>query len=437
MASESTRRVSNWGRFPSHRAAVWSIHTVQEIQDVLSRVPNAIARGLGRCYGDSSLGSNIMDITSLQDIYSFDTEHGIIECGAGLSIKELIEISVPAGWFPSVVPGTKYVTIGGAIASDIHGKNHHRDGSFSRYVEQIDLVRGADRVLACDRVENSELFKATCGGMGLTGIIVKTRIRLRQIQSPYLLRQQTLFSTLQEAASLFETHMGAEYSVAWLDLSNSRPGHVRGIYLEGRHAEASDCEGVALPEIRREWSCPAAFGLFLNPVTSRLFDQLYYRCGRRQTKPGLVDFDSFFFPLDRIRDWSKLYGSQGMIQYQFVLPKPESIRGIHQILSRVQESSFHSYLTVMKLLREEHGYLSFPMEGYTVSMDFANSTGLREFLNKLDEDVVELGGRIYLAKDARMSPKTFREGYPRSEEFEAFMISKSLQSERLGLCQTL
>ncbi|MCJ8347887.1 FAD-binding oxidoreductase [bacterium] len=437
--------VKSWGNFPEISAKQYFIEREEDFR-LIEDQEKLIARGLGRSYGDSSLYSSTLEMSHLNYFVSF-SEDGILECTGGISLEEIIQTFAARGWFLPVTPGTKYVTIGGAIASDVHGKNHHEDGVFSNHVLSLRLFIGRS-IVECSRTENSDLFLATCGGMGLTGVIVSAKIQLHEIESTYILQDQKRASNFEELMSYFESSEDKKYTVAWIDCLATGSELGRGVMISGRHAKKSELLGsmyydkaLVLHE-SLPVKIPCNFPSFaLCSESVYLFNQLYYGKPSSELRDSLTTFDPFFYPLDFVSDWNRIYGARGFVQYQFVVPIKTSRDTLRIILERVSEKGIASFLAVLKLFGEESdGYLSFPMRGYTLALDFPIVEGLFDFLEELDKIVLDSGGRLYLTKDARMSSDTFHASYSKIERFQEVLNKyecnqyfRSMQSERLGI----
>ena len=427
-----------WGRYPQHDAQLLQPQTVQETAQLLSEEGPVLGRGMGRSYGDSALADKLIGTRHLNRLHSFDVQSGLLTCAAGISLGELLDVFVPRGWFLPITPGTKFVSVGGAIASDVHGKNHHLHGCFSACVESIELLLADGSLVQCSRTERPELFHASCGGMGLTGLIVAATLRLLRIESAYI--QQTTFkaANLEEALQLFETHSASTYSVAWIDCLASGAALGRSLLMVGEHAR----DGQLLLPAKRTLSVPLDMPTaLLNRYSVQAFNELYYQRIRKPESRQRVSFESFFYPLDGIQQWNRLYGKQGFVQYQFVIPKAAGLQGMRAILERISASHRGSFLAVLKTFGAANdNLLSFPMEGYTLALDFKLEAGLLELLDELDSMVLAYGGRLYLAKDARMSELTFKQSQPNWQQFQEVRAQygalgkfASLQSRRLGL----
>jgi len=433
-------QLQGWGRHPVVDAEVaYPSSRSSAVAAVVASTGNpAIARGMGRSYGDSALAARVISSRYLNLLLGFEPASGRVRCGAGVTLAELLEVFVPRGWFLPVTPGTKIVTVGGAIGSDVHGKNHHLLGCFSECVECFDLVLASGEVVTCSRSEHPDLFHATCAGMGLTGVILEATLRLMPMKSAYVDQTTIKCANLEDALACFETCRDASYSVAWLDGLATGNQLGRSLVMLGEHA----AEGALHVAGKRVVSVPFDFpGQLLNPWSIRAFNALFYNRVRARQTFRRLHYEPFFYPLDSLSDWNRLYGKGGLTQYQFVIPKPAGLDGMSAVLRKLAGSGHGSLLTVLKLLGPENAnYLSFPMEGYTLALDFKLQPGLFELFQELDAMVFDHGGRIYLAKDCRLNAAGFQRGYPRWEAFQ--MVREkygargkfgSLQSERIGL----
>ena len=439
-------RLANWGNYPVVDAEMVDFSNVSELSRLAERFEESIPRGLGRCYGDASLAPRIISTHRLQRVLAFDEETGTLTCEAGVSFEDLLKVFVPRGWFPPVTPGTKHVTVGGAIAADIHGKNHHKEGSFSNHLERIELFLSGGSVTSCSRETNPELFWATCGGMGLTGMILNATFRLKKIETGFIDRTTYKARDLDEAMDLIARTAEATYSVAWVDCLARGRKLGRSLLFLGEHAARERLGGTQSRNPlavhgKKRLSVPFFLPSFvLNGLSIKLFNALYFHAHRTGKKTDLVHYDPFFYPLDGVGSWNKIYGRRGMMQYQLVLPLENSRAGLEAILKTIADQGDASFLAVLKLFGKQEGLLSFPMEGYTLALDFPVKTRVFALMSKLDKLVVENGGRIYLAKDARLDRDRFFESYPQAREFMARKEAAdpkrgwaSFQSKRLGL----
>jgi decaprenylphospho-beta-D-ribofuranose 2-oxidase len=443
--------LSGWGHHPVHRCLTYRPESWRDAREiVLSTDPGSIiVRGAGRSYGDASLNSRegVLLSTRFRRLLDFDDATGVVECEAGVTFDDLLRTFVPKGYFPPVTPGTKFVTIGGAVAADVHGKNHHRDGSFGSHVLALTLLISDGTILDCSRESHPDAFFATLGGMGLTGVILTVRLRMRRIESSYLVVDYKRAANLDDVLSCFEEDDSRyEYSVAWMDCLARGAKFGRSILMNANTAETE-----RLPEKmrRRRLEVHKSSKLFVPPIVpsafwsnglARQFNRVFYN--RHRNKTGMLQhYDPFFYPLDGIDNWNRLYGPRGFWQFQMVLDRAAGKPGMMALLESVRSSRYPCPLAVIKAFGDgSGGILSFPARGYTLSLDIPNRKGSQEFLMELDGIVREYGGRTYLAKDAFMSSGGFREMYPSAGEFERIKaqldpgarFSSSL-SRRIGL----
>ena len=418
-------KLSGWGRYPVLECRTAHLREAGALRDLLAANETVIARGNGRSYGDAALNPEMtLSMLGMDRMHAFDPATGLLTCEAGVLLADVLETFVPRGWFPPVVPGTKFVTVGGMIAADVHGKNHHRDGSFGTHVESLVLATANGAIRACSRVRDAALFRATLGGMGLTGVILSARFRLKPIETAFVMAETLAARDLDETMSLFEESGDWPFSVAWIDcLARGRKlGRAlvtRGEFLERRALPPRRARDPLRPAAEARLAVPVdPPASLLNGVSIGLFNELYYRRGRARGRARPVHFDPFFFPLDGVRAWNRLYGRPGFVQYQCVLPKRESAAGIAALLERAAAARQGSFLAVLKLLGPAgEGPLSFPIEGYTLALDFPLREGTLALLDSFDAIVHEGGGRVYLAKDARCTAERVREGYPQLGAF--------------------
>ncbi len=412
MKVDFVQKVSNWGNFPVVEKELKSEDSLDKIQDFVRSRNEIIARGNGRCYGDASLAEHIFSTRRLNKFISFDRLNGVIDCESGVLLSEVLEVIVPQGFFLYVTPGTKFITVGGAIASDVHGKNHHAEGCFSEYVTEFLLLNETGEVLRCSRTENSEKFWATIGGMGLTGIILQAKFQLKNIETAYIRQESVKAKNLDEIFRLFDESESWTYNVAWIDCLQKGENIGRSILMRGEHAFRHELSSKAAQKplrLKKKFAPAIPFyfpGFVLNKFTVKLFNYLYFNKQRRDAIKNTVDYETFFYPLDVVEDWNKIYGKSGFIQYQMVIPKQNGKEGMRKILETIASSGNGSFLAVLKLFGKNNplAYNSFPMEGYTLALDFKVNSTLKNLVAKLDEIVEEFGGRIYLTKDSMSKP---------------------------------
>ncbi|MDG4650557.1 FAD-binding oxidoreductase [Roseibacterium sp. SDUM158017] len=439
-------RLSGWGRTPVAECRQRTARNQADVARAVAEGP-LIARGNGRSYGDPAMSPGLtLSMRGMDRFLSFDADSGTLVAEAGVLLADIIDTFLPRGWFPLVTPGTKFVSLGGAIAADVHGKNHHRDGSFRTCVNWIDAMGADGEVRRISRGDNAQDFEAVCGAMGLSGVILRAEIRLRPVESAWIMQETIPAPTLEAAIDTFEERLDALYSVAWIDCTSRPPGLGRSLVMLGRHATVDELprdrrrKPFEVPG-RRGLKVPIDFpGFALNRYSVHLFNELYYRMGRRKAGETLVDWDSYFYPLDAIGDWNRIYGRRGFYQFQCVLPLDGARAGLTRMLDDISRTGLSSFLSVLKRFGADESRLSFPSEGYTLALDFPANDRSRALLERLDAIALDHGGRFYLAKDARMSAETAISADPRLAEFRDLRRDRgwserfvSLQSERLGL----
>jgi decaprenylphospho-beta-D-ribofuranose 2-oxidase len=418
--------LTGWGNYPVAEGFVSRPENLRYFNDLPDKV---IARGYGRSYGDAALNTERTTVLMerLNRFRHFDSKTGVLTAEAGVSIEEVLDVFVPRGWFVSVTPGTKYVTLGACVACDVHGKNHHHEGSFSNFVLGIELILADGSRRKCSPAENTELFWATVGGMGLTGIISEVTIQLQAISSAYMRVQHHSAKNLDSILHLLDTpEYDDRYSVAWIDCLAKGKELGKSVLMRGHHASASELDDIkgnlyAWKQPRRH-SVPFQFPSWvLNPWTVQMFNKAYYAVQSRKTEPFTCDYDQFFYPLDSVGQWNRIYGKRGFLQYQFLFPDKTAREGLKLILEQLSKQRRASFLAVLKRFGPEgQGLLSFPSAGYTLALDIPFPSGeLICFLHELDEIVLKHSGRIYLAKDSCMKAVTFRQMYPRYQEWLA------------------
>ena len=420
-------KISGWGRYPVVDCQVATLRRREDLNDLLARRGTLIARGQGRSYGDAALNRELtLSTLALDRMQAFDARTGLLACEAGVRLDDVLRTFVPRGWFPPVVPGTKFVTVGGMIAADVHGKNHHCDGTFGAHVESLTLATADGEIRVCSRTQHADLFRATLGGMGLTGVILSASFRLKPIETAFLLAETVATRDLDETMEVFEASRQWPYSVAWIDClaRGRRLGRTlvsRGAVMRRGALPASVASRPLAPAPASAFGMPAdAPSFLLNPLSVRLFNEAHYCWGRVHAGPQPVHFDPFFFPLDRIDAWNRLYGRRGFVQYQCVLPASESHAGLAALLARIAEAGQASFLAVLKRFGPVgEGLMSFPMEGYTLALDIPLRRGALSLVDILDGITHAHGGRVYLAKDACCRSRRMREGYPQLAVFDA------------------
>lgn len=433
-------KVFNWGMFPKVDAVQFYADNYNEIAGIVKANDTIIARGNGRCYGDSSLQKNIFSTLSLNSIIHFDETNGIINCQSGVLLSEILEVIVPKGYFLPVTPGTKFITIGGAVASNIHGKNHHKDGAIANYIQSFELMIETTEILHCSKQKNATLFANTIGGMGLTGIIVSVQIQLKKIETSYINQQIIKAKNLEEIITYFEIYKDTTYAVAWIDCLAKGNSLGKSILYLGEHTKPSELnknqlQNPLIIQHKKAINIPCYFPkIVLNRLFIKAFNFLFYNKQLRSKTNNTIDYNSFFYPLDGLHNWNRMYGKKGFTQYQFVIPFKNGREGLTEILAKISASGCGAFLGVLKTFGPKEilsSPLSFPMEGYTLAVDFKVNNKVFQLLNELDEMVLKYGGRLYLTKDARMTAGTFAKSYPNGLQHPTKF--SSLQSQRLGI----
>ncbi len=428
MSRFVTRELSGWGNYPVQTCHVLRPEKLHELSEIVAAPaqPSYISRGLGRAYGDAALneGAGVVLHERLDRMLDFDPATGVLDCEGGVSFADIIETFLPRGWFLPVSPGTRFVTVGGAIASDLHGKNHHHDGSISCFILDLDLLTGTGETLQCSREQNVDAFWATVGAMGLTGAILRARLQLRRVQSAYVTVDFHKAANLDEALESFAAgDESYRYSVAWIDCLAGGASLGRSVLMRGDHTPASDLPAALREDplhirARGKRSVPLyAPSFVLGPRSVRLFNAAFYR--RHRNTRRVVTYDSFFYPLDSVHGWNRLYGKRGFLQYQMVIPPDAGRAGLVELLEKLSASRRASFLAVLKTFGVQgDGLLSFPRKGYTLALDLPNTgPDVLEFLRELDQVVLRHGGRVYLAKDACTTPESFAAMYPNLSRF--------------------
>ena len=398
-----------------------------DVPDLAHFEQSLLPYAYGRSYGDSCLneGGVSLDMSHLRRFISFDEEEGILCCEAGVSLAEVLELVVPRGWFIPVSPGTRFVSVGGAIANDVHGKNHHRAGTFGCHVTRFELLRSNGERFVCSPYENSELFRATIGGLGLTGVILWAEFRLKPIVNSFIDMERIQFSSLDEFVQISaETDKQYEYSMSWVDILIGGQALCRGIFMCGNHNRS---ESRAAQRVRKKLPLVVPFdfpSFILNTFTVKAFNELYYHTQLSKRVHKVVPYEPFFYPLDSIHEWNRMYGKRGFLQYQFVVPFEDNFAAMREILGRIRRSGEGSFLTVLKTFgdMESPGMLSFPRPGITLALDFAyGGQKTLHVLDDLDTIVRESGGAVYPAKDARMNAENFQAFFPKWREFARYV----------------
>lgn len=428
--------VESWGRLQASPHELQALHDRSAVAAAIAK-SSGLPRGMGRSYGDVCLnpGGVLWDGCGLDRFIEFDTESGLLRCEAGVLLRDIQQLAVPRGWMLPVTPGTAYVTVGGAIANDVHGKNHHRQGSFGDHVQSLVLQRTDGEQLQCSRQDNADWLVATLGGLGLTGFVTEACLQLRPVAGPLLEVETRPFDSLTQFYRMVqESEEFWEYTVAWIDCV--RPDSRRGIFMRANHstqlARETETRGAhpGLP-----FTPPLSL---VNRLTLRPFNAAYYHWHRWIAGTSVQHYRSFFYPLDSVRHWNRMYGPRGFYQYQCLFPGEDTEAPVEELLAATSRANSGSLLAVLKTFgeREGPGMLSFTAPGTTLALDFPNrGRDTLALFERLDRIVESAGGRLYAAKDARMPSRLFESGYPRLAEFLPYRdagISSGLSRRLLG-----
>lgn len=431
------RAVTSWGRL---RADLY--HTVdltdpsQIAQHVCGSSKPGLAHGMGRSYGDVGLNpyGTLWVTTGLDHFMAFDEATGILVCESGVLLRDIQRMALPRGWMLPVTPGTQMVTVGGAIANDVHGKNHHAQGTFGHHVQSLTLQRCDGEVIVCGPHEHADWFAATVGGLGLTGVITQASLQLKRVPGPWFDTQTTAYANVQDFFTLADEAVATwEHTVSWVDCTAGQGG--RGLFMSANPSPSQTLQVPAPRQIRMPFVPPVSL---MNRYTLRPLNTAYYYLKKWQPSRSVMHYVPFFYPLDNVLEWNRLYGRLGFYQYQCVLPRQTGHDAVHALLAEITRTGEGSFLAVLKTFgaRQPMGMLSFVQEGVTLALDFANhGPRTHELFQRLDAIVLEAKGRLYPAKDARMSSSLFEAGYPNLNEFVKYRdpgISSALSRRLMG-----
>ncbi len=414
---------NSWGNYPTPQHKQATAVLWRDQLDLFQQLP-VLAYGNGRSYGDQCLNKEgtILQTKALNRFIAFDTNTGVLRCEAGTLLADILAFAVPQGWTLPVVPGTQFITVGGAIANDVHGKNHHVRGTFGRHIKHFELLRSDGNLHQCSATDNSGLFKATIGGLGLTGLIITADIQLMRQASQYLIVDTQAYHSLEQFFTLSQqAENDDEYTVAWLDCQASGKQLGRGLFMRANYTQ----QPYTKPYHTKARSVPCFLPNFaLNPLTIQLFNHHYFTQGMKNSGRQIQHYQPYFFPLDSIQHWNRIYGKRGFLQYQCVVPLTDGLATITELLKTITQSKQGSFLSVLKIFGNQAspGLLSFPIPGVTLALDFPQR-GAKTFalLNQLDDIVMQANGRVYAAKDARMQPKHFNHYYQHAlEQFKQY-----------------
>jgi FAD/FMN-containing dehydrogenase len=414
----------SWGRYPTYDAKIVPLNWQSDFPKLAGGMQNgALPVGMGRSYGDVCLlkGGNLLLTTGMDRILSFDAATGLLTAEAGMTLAQILDFAVPRGFFLPVTPGTKYVTLGGAIANDIHGKNHHVAGTFGSHVTQFGLVRSDGTSILCSPTENPDWYSATIGGLGLTGVIPWATLRMKPIVSRKIDYEGIQFHGIDEFLHLTELSKNIEYTVSWVDCVSQGKNFARGVFMQGDHSQVPD-ELKPSPEPKLVFPFDAP-GFALNQMTVSAFNTVFFHKQMKARVKALQDYEPFFYPLDKVLHWNRLYGKSGLLQFQYAIPWENAREGTIAILGAIAKSGLASFLAVLKAFGDvsSPGMMSFPQPGITLALDFPIKPNVSfPLFERLADMTREFGGRLYPAKDAAMTAAQFQAFYPQWEQFARY-----------------
>jgi FAD/FMN-containing dehydrogenase len=414
----------SWGRYPTYGAKMLPLHWQSDFPAVTAGIHNgALPVGMGRSYGDVCLlkGGNLLLTTAMNRLIEFDPETGLLTAEAGVTLAQILDFAVPKGFFLPVTPGTKYVTLGGAIANDIHGKNHHVAGTFGAHITQFELVRSDGSRKLCSPTENPDFYAASIGGLGLTGVITWATLRLKPIVSRKIDYEGIQFHGIDEFLDLTNQSKDIEYTVSWVDCASTGRNFARGVFMQGDHSTRKD-DLIPSPKPKLIFPFDAP-GFALNHLSVSLFNTAFFHKQIRKRVVALQDYEPFFYPLDKVLHWNRMYGKRGLLQFQYVIPWDHAKEGTIAILHEVAKSGLASFLAVLKAFGDvpSPGMMSFPKPGITLALDFPIKPDKSfPLFRRLADMTLEFGGRLYPAKDAAMTAPQFQAFYPQWQQFARY-----------------
>jgi hypothetical protein len=432
------KQISGWGKNTFVNTNIFFPKNLSQLKNNIKK--NCIARGLGRSYGDSSINSqNTIITTKLIRIISFDKKKGILESESGVSIEQILELIVKEGWFLPVTPGSKKITLGGMIASDVHGKNHHKVGNFSNFILNFKILDSQKKLIECSKKKNSSIFNNTIGGMGLTGVIYSCKIKLKKIESSLIFENKIKNYNLKETLKCINASKNWDYNVAWIDTSSNIKELGRSILTRGFFLKKKDGNLVYKKDKSIVDKLPNIFpNFFMNIFLIKFLNFLYFTFSKSGTKTSSID--EFFYPLDKINNWNVVYGNKGFISYQCSVPSTNSYKSIFQILKILKENKIYSFVSVLKSMSRNNKRLSFGQKGFTLVFDFPIYSNVLDVLNKIDLIVLKNKGRVYMTKDSRISKENFIKINKEFRNSDFMKLRKknnfcfnSVQSERLEI----
>ena len=431
--------INGWGRYGNYKVKLYTPKTISIVKEKLkkSHSESFICRGLGRSYGDSSINSKIINLTNIKKKFQISKKKKEITCTSNFSIKELLPILLKENFFLKVTSGTQYVTVGGAIASDIHGKNHHKDGSFCDHINEIEVLLANGKIIKCSKNKNRKLFISTCGGMGLTGIILSAKIRLLEIPSSFIKETTIKSNSLKKTLSYFKKYNHKKYIVSWIDTNAKNNNLGRGIIYIGEHTKKTNNNSSKYSSFKIPFNFP---NFLLNNFFLKLLSKIFFLKSLK-FKEQIVEVKKYFYPLDNIEDWNKVYGKNGFVQIQILVSNKNLVKNLKKIILFFQERNQISFVSTLKKMgKKNKNLLSFPGEGFTITFDIKNNTNLRTFYDELEVVLIKMNAKIYLTKDSLMTKKYFKKTYLNRKKFLQYKKLYdpnfkfiSYQSKRLGI----
>ena len=431
--------INGWGKYGNYETRLYKPKTISLIKKKLNKsfTDTFICRGLGRSYGDSSINNKIINLSNFKKKFQISKIKKEITCSSNFSIKDLLPILLKENFFLKVTSGTQYVTIGGAIASDIHGKNHHKDGSFCDYVNEIQILLANGKILKCSKKKNQKLFFSTCGGMGLTGIILSAKIQLLKIPSSFIKEIMIKSNSLTETLSYFKKYNHKKYLASWIDTNATNKNLGRGIMYIGEHTKQKNKDFVKKTSLKIHFNFP---NFFLNNFFLKLLSKIYF-IKSLNYKEHVVDIKKYFYPLDNIENWNMIYGNKGFVQIQILISNQNLVKNLKKIILFFQKKNQISFVSTLKKMGAKNkNLLSFPENGYTITFDIKNNPNLKNFYDELEKILIKMNAKIYLTKDILMTKKYFKKTYSNASKFIRYkkiydpkFKFTSYQSKRLGI----
>ena len=430
-----TKFISGWGNYKTIKSNIYMPQDMTELKNIIKKNRKYTIRGMGRSYGDSSLGKNIISLNKFKKFINLDTKKGLIYCSSNSTIHEILDIIVMEGYFLKVTPGSKFISVGGLIASDVHGKNHHIDGTFCDHLLEIEILLSNGRILKINKKKDNDLFKATCGGLGLTGIIISAKFKILKIKSSYMTQKIIKSYSLKDTIRYLEKFNHNKYVVGWIDTANYNKLGRSVIYVADHYKN-----GGLNFNIKNKINLKSIFQFFsfisVNFVLKKMSS--FYFNMHSNNKDKIIHLNKFFYPLDIIRGWNFFYGKKGFVQFQILIRKKNAINNLNKIISYLIKNDQISFLsTIKKLGNKNNNYLTFPDNGYTLTMDIKKNVKMKNVFNNLEKFLIKIDSKIYLTKDSLLSKKHFYKSYIHLNKFKKNLskLNKftSLQSERLKI----